>query len=296
MTSLRSRLRRIRKYTAYAVEAVFAYLIYYFFKALPLDAASGLGGGLMRRLGPRMGISRVARQNLRAAFPDKSEEEIACIVTGMWDNLGRIIAEYPHLEKLWQQTEFVGAEHMRHVATAGGPAIFFGAHLGNWELGSLAAKSSGVDLKVVYRKPNNPFVEKLLQRARRLGAEGQIRKGAAGAKEIFKVLRGGGAVGMLVDQKLSEGLPVPFFGRPAMTATACAQFALKLGCVLYPSRVERLSGARLRITVYPPMPVVPTGDETADVYDILTHINAAIEDWIRARPEQWLWLHKRWPE
>jgi len=101
---------------------------------------------------------------------------------------------------------------------------------------------------------------------------------------------------MLVDQKMNDGIAVPFFGRDAMTAPAIAQFALRLGCVLVPVRTERLSGARFRITVDPPLTVETTGDRGADEYALMARITLMIEGWVRARPEQWLWLHRRWPD
>jgi KDO2-lipid IV(A) lauroyltransferase len=117
-----------------------------------------------------------------------------------------------------------------------------------------------------------------------------------GAREIVTALKGGAAIAMLMDQKLNEGLPVPFFGRPAMTAPAIAQFALKFRCPVYPARAERLGGSRIRVTVLPPLDIRETGDKEADIFKILTDINMLLESWIRERPEQWLWIHRRWPD
>ena len=101
---------------------------------------------------------------------------------------------------------------------------------------------------------------------------------------------------MLVDQKLNDGIAVPFFGRDAMTAPALAQLALKYRCPVVPARLERLDGARFRLTFQPPMELPDTGDREADVFETMRRVNAIFEDWIRARPEQWLWLHRRWPD
>jgi len=95
---------------------------------------------------------------------------------------------------------------------------------------------------------------------------------------------------------MNDGIPIPFFGRPAMTAPALAEFALRFDCPVVPARVERLRGARFRITLYPPMDLPRTGDRRADVVAIMTKINAVIEEWVRERPDQWLWLHNRWPD
>ncbi len=292
MKNRTSFFRRMR----YGLETVLAYLVYGFFRLLPLSGASATGGFLLRALGPRMGISRIALKNLDLAFPEKSSAEKQRILVGMWDNLGRVIAEYPHLHRIWPCVELAGREHLEAARDSGRPAIFLAGHLANWEINAIGARQCGLPLHLVYRKPNNSGVDGLLRHARDSGATGHIEKGAAGAREIFSLLRQGQAIGMLVDQKLNEGVAVPFFGHLAMTASAFAQFALKFDCPLYPSRIERLEGCRFRMTVFPALNVTRTGDKEADVQNILVAMNAMLEDWIRARPEQWLWIHKRWPQ
>jgi KDO2-lipid IV(A) lauroyltransferase len=286
-----SMLRRCR----YGLETALVYAAYGLCWLLPRKAASGLGGFVAAGLGPRMGVSRVARRNLDLAFPDKSAAEKKRILRGMWDNLGRIAAEYPHLHHMDAEIDVVGIEHMEAVRDSGRPALLFSGHIANWELPAIRQRT-GLDLHVVYRKPNNPGVDGLLRYARSSGCIGQIEKGSEGAREIVSVLRKGGVIGMLVDQKLNEGLPIPFFGRDAMTAPAIAHFALKFKCPIYPFRVERLSDCKYRITILEALKVANTGNKTRDVTRILTDINALLESWIRATPEQWLWIHRRWPK
>ena len=121
-------------------------------------------------------------------------------------------------------------------------------------------------------------------------------KGAAAARRAFAALYRGGHLTMLADQKINEGIPVPFFGRPAMTAPALALLALRFGCDVLPVRVERLGGARFRLTVFAPLALARTGNQSADVAALTACVNATLESWIRDRPEQWLWLHRRWPD
>lgn len=280
----------------YALETGLAYLIYGFFRILPVQTASDWGGKILQTLGPRMGITRVAYKNLDLAFPDKSFDEKTQIVKGMWNNLGRVIAEYPHLHKMWDRIELVGAAYLQEAQAADRGAIFWGGHLANWEGCAIAGRRSGLDVHLVYRKPNNPGVDGLLRRARtRGGAAGHIAKGSEGAREILSVLRGKGAVGILIDQKLSEGIPVPFFGHEALTAPVVAAFAQRMDCAVYPVRGERLAKGRLRLTVYPAMSPPPaSGDRDADALRMMTDMNALLESWIREKPEDWLWIHKRW--
>lgn len=280
----------------YAAEAAAAYAVYGFLRLMPLDWASAFSGAIFKLVGPRMGVSRVAMKNLDLAFPEKTVEEKRRIILGMWENLGRVLGEYPHLRRMAKRIEVSGEEHLETVRNSKKPAIFFGGHLANWEVKSISAQAHGLPLNLVYRKPNNPYVDGLLRHARAQQKGGYIEKGRAGARTIRTVLKNNGVIALLIDQKLNAGVPVPFFGHDAMTAPALAHFALKFGLPVYPSRVERLGGARFRITVHPPLEILDTGDEDADTRRILLAMNQLLERWVRERPEQWLWIHKRWPE
>ena len=281
------------KTVRYALEAAAVCLVYGFFSVFPLQTASNMGGGLMRRIGPLLGLSKKARRNLTRAFPEKSAEEIERIVEGMWDNLGRVAAEYPHLESLWTVTDIKGREHIEQMQNDELPGIMVGAHLANWEIPVETIMRAGLDrISFVYRRPNNPWVERVLSGARTRKDIGQIPKGTTGGRKLLAAIKGGGHLGILLDQKFNEGIAVPFFGREAMTAPAVASLALKFDCPLYPMRIERTGGAHFIITVYPALDVHGLGNE----YEIMLKINSLIEGWIRERPEQWLWIHRRWPE
>jgi KDO2-lipid IV(A) lauroyltransferase len=270
------------------------------FGALPIGWASALGGALGRWIGPRLGISKRARINLRAALPDLSEAQIKAIVRGMWDNLGRVAGEFPHVRKIAMfapggRVETHGFEHIARAMNAGRRMILVAAHLANWEIAAIAGKQFGIDATHIYRAANNPLVDRLVAELR--GNEGEyIPKGAAGSRQAIAALRRGGSLGLLADQKLNDGIAVPFFGRDAMTTPAPAALALHYGCDVLPARVERLGGARFRLTIYPPVPHSRTGDRAADTLALMTEINRLIEGWIRARPEQWFWVHRRWPD
>lgn len=282
------------------VEAWGAALLFAALGALPLDRASALGGFLARHIGPYLGISKRARRNLARALPDLSEPEVAHIVAGMWDNLGRVAAEYPHLREIRVfepdgRVETAGVGHIERAVAAGHSVILFSAHLANWEIAALAAAQSGLAIRQIYRAANNPRVDRLVARLRGEGAA-LIPKGRIAARGAITALREGGHLSLLADQKMNDGIPVPFFGRPAMTAPALAQLALRFDCAVLPVRVERLAGARFRLTVQPPLPLPKSGDREADVAALMRLVNATLESWIRERPEQWLWVHRRWPD
>lgn len=290
----------LRHYLGNPAEAVIAALLFGFFWLLPMDWASALGGFLLRAVGPRLSVNRIARRNLARVFPEKSVEEIESVLRGMWDNLGRSIGEYPHISKLkvgpGERVEVIGSEWIAHLRDDGKPGIFFSAHLANWELSSLPIWRDGLPVHVVYRAPNNPWVDWIFRAGVRGTVGTPIPKGPNGARQALAVLRDGGHLGMLIDQKMNDGIPIPFFGRDAMTAPALAQLALRYDCPVIPVRIERTKGCRFRITFFPPMEMPQGGDRQADIKVFMTEVNKRIEEWVRARPEQWLWVHRRWPD
>ncbi len=285
----------------YGAEALPFYLFMGLFKLLGIDVASALGGFIGRHVFYRVKpVADRARENLKAAYPDMPRTEMEAILREMFDNLGRTVAEYPHLDKLKAtgpnpRLEVTGQEHAEAAIAAGKGLMFISGHFANWEAMPVTATELGYDSALVYRPPNNPYVDRYISRMRAsAGPKIQISKGAQGTRKIFTTLRRGQAILMLVDQKTDQGVAAPFFGRDAMTTPAPAALALKLGSALLPTSNERLRGARFRMRVYPPIQFTPSGDHEADIVALTARINAAVEDCVRARPSQWLWIHRRW--
>jgi len=285
---------------AYRVEAGIAALAIGLLGLLPLDRASALGGALARLIGPRLGVTKRARLNLRLALPELNAPEADAVIRGMWDNLGRVAFEYPHLAKIKVfagdgRVEVRGLDNLERALAAQRRVILFSGHLGNWEIAALAGGQYGLDIAQIYRAANNPLVDAMLTRLR--GNLGElIPKGAVASRRAVAALRRGGHLSLLVDQKLNDGIAVPFFGREAMTAPALAVLALRFECDVLPVRVERLRGAHFRLTLYPKLPLPDSGDRDADTLALMSEVNQTLEAWIRERPEQWFWLHRRWPE
>lgn len=273
-------------------------------RALGPVASSNLGGRLARTVGPWLPVSRVAEANLRRALPELDARARRRVLRGVWDNLGRTVAEMPHVGALQRTAEGPGWEcdddtALRALRERGGPAIFFSGHLANWEIGFAVAASFGLAVSWIYRAASNPLADAAIQsiRAEASGvAVPMFAKSAAGAHAAMAHLRRGGLLGMLMDQKLNEGLAVPFFGTPAMTSSALAQFALRFRSPVIPIRPVRLGPARFRVVCEPPLPLPDTGDRAADTYTLTRAVNATLERWIREQPECWLWLHRRWPK
>lgn len=281
------------------LEALAAHGLYGGLSALPVDAASAAMGRLMRTVGPRLGVTEVARRNLALAFPDWPADRREALIAPMWENLGRCMGEFPHLEDpnfFAERCDVVGAEHADALLRESEQgAICFSGHLGNWEVGPYAAESLGLVLHRIYRSANNPLVESLYRRGRAGVAGEMLPKGRESARRALSLLRGGGKLAMMMDQKLNEGIPVPFFGHEAMTTPALAQFALRLNLPVVPVRVIRLQGARFRVEILPPRRFERSDDHTADLLRVTTWVNGMLETWVREHPDQWLWVHRRWP-
>jgi len=283
----------------YGLEALLLFILLGLFRILGPERASACGGWIGRTIGPRLAASRKARKNIERAFPESSTARQNEILKGMWDNLGRVIAEYPHLERLSRDfTVIRGKENLEPVFQSGGPAVFFGAHLGNWEINCPAFYTQfGKEIDLTYREPNNPWTAALLNKARSLGGRLKgFRKAAESGRPILASLREGRYLGILIDQKYNEGLAVPFFGHPAMTNPIFVQLAQRFECPLIPAKIVRKKGCRFEGTIEKPLKTSDDREQPLPVEDVIIQAHKVIEAWIRENPEQWLWLHRRWPD
>ena len=217
------------------------------------------------------------------------------------------MGELPHLGDLRETTagpgyEVQGGEILRALAAEGGPAMMASAHIGNWEMLPVICAAYGVRASSLYRAAANPLVDAAIQALRQramagpLGPVPMFAKGATGGRAAAAHLARGGYLGMLMDQKLNDGIEATLFGMKAMTGPAAAAFALHFRCKLLTGHVERLGPARLRLVVGPPLPIPATGTRAGDIAALTQTLNNEFEAWIRERPESWLWLHRRWPK
>ena len=284
----------------YGAEAAIFFAFMGLFRLIGLDKASRLGGWIGRNIFPLLPPDRVARANLALAFPEKSQKERDEIRGTMWDNLGRVVGEYAHLGRFSPKGEDprigysfppgMTAESLKHQ-----PLIFVSAHLGNWEMMPIIAEQMGFDGAAVVRPPNNPYIADWVARQRRINGPATMIAKHNAARSMLAQLRGGKMLCMLVDQKLREGIAVPFFGRDAMTTPAPAALALKTGASIVIASNRRLPGARFHVTIFPALDFVPSGDDERDTLALTAAITARIEDIVRDDPGQWLWIHNRWP-
>jgi len=283
----------------YLFEALILKIFLVIFKILPLDNASAFGGWLGRKIGPKLGATKRAYKHMRKAMPEKSEAEIDEIVIKMWDHLGRVIGEYPHLEKIateritiknfdvWDKTDKLGKG-----------MVVTSAHIGNWEThGAYLKRVYGRDLNLTYRALNNPYADAMLHHARTLGGDvPAYPKSRESGKHLIKALKNKGLLGILIDQKYNEGVCVDFFGMPAMTNPIGIELAQKMGAPLLFVRNKRTGGAHFETMVAEPIALSDANGEKRETVDIIKDIHALLEEWIREAPEQWIWLHRRWKE
>ena len=285
-------LRGARQLFIWPLEAGIVLSLYGLARLLPLPLASAIMGGLFVLIGPLTPWQARARRNLALAMPDLNAAEQSRILAGMWRNFGRVIGEFPHVHRMVRlgRISFEGQEHLQGLD---GGAILIGAHIGNWELGPYAALGVGHKVAAIYRPLNNRLLAGLLER-RQANYGGDIfRKGREAALGMVSALRKGQVMCLLVDQQLREGIPVPFFGHPAQTSISHIKLAIRKDVPLMYMRTERLGGSRFRVQISPPI-VLPDTDDDATILAVASQINAEIEDWIRAAPQQWFWPHRRW--
>jgi KDO2-lipid IV(A) lauroyltransferase len=266
---------------------------------------ANLFGRITRAIGPRLREQRIGRANLTAAFPEKSPEEIDAILAGVWDNLGRIGAEFAHLDHIWQYDEArpeqsrIEIPRRTHELFAelqldGKPALIFASHLGNWELPALAAVAHGLDAAILYRRPNIASADRAIQQIRAVKMGTLIPAGRDAPLRLAEALRNGQHVAMLVDQYLTNGVEVTFFGRKTRANPMLARLLRQIECPIHGVRIIRLPNHRFRAELSEEVKPVRDASGEIDVPGTMQAVTSVVEGWIREYPDQWLWLHRRW--
>ena len=306
--ALRRRVRRLAGPLLLVADWLVGLLVGAVFVGLRLLStrrASALGGALARGFGPLLPAHRLARANIAAAFPEKSDAERAAILREAWDNLGRMACEYVHIDHVARidlDHPEIGRLELSPEVIDGfiamrdddKPALIFTAHLANWELPAVIAAQHGMASAALYRTPNNRFVARRIL-ALRAGMMGTLI--AAGPQAPFALaaaITRGEHVGMLVDQRFGRGPRINFFGRPAATNPLFARLARHYDCPVWGVRAIRLPDARFRFDLTGPIELPRDAAGQIDVTTATIHIAGIVEGWIREHPGQWLWMHNRW--
>jgi KDO2-lipid IV(A) lauroyltransferase len=281
-------------------------------RLLPHAAARPLGaafGRLAHRLDRRH--ARVATANVELAFPDLAPAERRRLVAACFRHFGAVLFDLISSQRLdpvelCRRFSFEGWEHLDRAESLGRGVFLLGAHLGSWEMsGRPIGLYKGV-LHTVARPADNPYLDRELMRLRTALGFAVIQKRGA-ARRMLQVVRAGGRVGILPDQRVQEreGILVPFFGHPAMTTPILARLSRRDGCPVVPVFAYPQSGGRYRLVIRPPiMPADDDGaktgskatkeDEEAAVAALTRRYLEIIEQEIRDHPHMWLWMHRRW--
>jgi len=273
-------------------------------KAVGRDRASRTAGRVSRSLARFSRENQLAAENLAAAYPEKTADERARILAGVWENLGRQSVEYAFLQELVDgfdadrpgdgPLEVVGMEHVDALRNSGKPAILFGAHLGNFELTPAIAAKFGLPLTGLFRPPTNPHIAAEIESRRSSYMGRMVVSGPGAALEVADALKKGRHIGVLIDQRIDGGQVIPFFNRPTLSNPLVGVMARVFNCPVHGGYAIRLPDGRFKVVMTPPLdlPRDARGRVDAEGANIVVH--GMVEQWIRQYPEQWLWLHDRW--
>jgi KDO2-lipid IV(A) lauroyltransferase len=300
---------RTRRYAKAAADATLGWLAVgtlRLLRATNRKRMADFAGRVMRTLGPRLKEHSLGRANLVAAFPEKSAAEIDDILRGVWDNLGRVAAEFAHIDRLQildpdpqDQGDILytkqAYDRFQQLRSDGKPALIFAAHLANWELPALVATRYKLDTTVLYRRPNIGAVSDAVIAIREGSMGALVATGLDAPVKLGRVLEAGGHVAMLVDQHYVNGVDVTFFGRRCKANPFIARLARHIDCPIHGTRMVRLPDRhRFRVELTEAIEPAREADGRIDIAGTMQVITSVIEGWVREHPEQWLWVHRRW--
>ena len=281
------------KYFLQFIIIVFLFLI---FKILGVRFSSFLGGKLFQIIGPAFRSKEIINNNIKRAFPDLNSKEINKIKSSMWNNYGRVFAEYIYIKNfrhgnLSKNISIEGEDILANIKKQNQKVIFISGHFSNFEL--MAMQIDKLDLKIgaIYRPLNNIFLNKIMERIRRKYiCNNQIKKGIGGLKELIKLNNEGYSTALMIDQRVSQGIKSNFFNEEAFTTTVPAQLVKKFNIPVVPIFIERYEGIKFKMKVF--KPVHFSVEDTIE--NITADLNKILEKMILDNPNNWIWSHNRW--
>lgn len=290
-------MKKFFKKIQHLVEYLLFLLMVRILRMLDIDKSAYLCSRIARLIGPFLPVTNIARKNLKNVFGESINQDK--IIDELWDNFGRFIGEFPFVrtmseDEIDKRIEIIGLEHTQKLKDNNQPFLLFTGHLANWDFALRGIYKLYHQFGIIYRKANNPYIDKIIRDFRSGHNLHLISKGPKGAKELIKSLKAGHAIAMLVDQKMNEGIDIPFFGRPAKTAHAIAKFALQFNYPILPCQIIRTHGSYFKAIIHHPLEIKVSGDNDVDCYNIMLKINHLLEEWIISNKSQWFWFHNRW--
>ena len=284
------------KIIKYFFEFIFIVILFIIFKILGFKLASNMGGYIGKKIGPLFRSKQTILNNIKNALPNTNKADLELIIQSMWENYGRILAEYVFLkdfrkEKLNDYIEIEGKEHLNKLRDSNEQVVFVSGHFNNFELMAMQIEKSGINLAAIYRPLNNIFLNGIMEKIRtKYICKNQIKKGRSGTRELLKSFNNKNSIALMIDQRVSEGEKSNFFGQNAFTTTIPAQLVKKFGCKIVPIHIERYNDFYFKMKVEEPINY--NKDSTID--EITLSLNKLLEKMILKNPSQWIWSHNRW--
>ena len=258
--------------------------------------SSKLGGKIFEIIGPLFKSKKLIHSNIKKAISNIELERLDTITKSMWNNYGRVFAEYMFIKdfnegKLKNNLKIEGQDILDNIKKTNKPVIFISGHLANFELMAMHIEKSGIDLAAIYRPLNNKFLNPIMENIRKnFICKKQIKKGISGTKELLKYFKQGTSIALMIDQRVSEGNKCNFFNEEALTTTIPAQFVKKFNAKIVPVYIERLKNNNFNLEFNNPLQF--SQDESLE--SITLKLNKILKEMIVKNPEQWIWSHNRW--
>ena len=284
------------KYIKYFFQYLIIKIFFIFFKIIGYRRASNVGEFIGRNFGPFFKPKKIIKKNILNYNPNLNEKLIENFIKKMWGNYGRIFAEYMFIKdfrinKLDNHLKINGSEHLNEIKKKNKPVVFISAHFSNFELMAMQIEKSGINLGAVYRPLNNIFLNKTMEELRKKYiCKLQIKKGLTGLRDILKIFKNNFSIAMMIDQRVTEGITIDFFNKPAFTTSIPAQLVKKFKCPIVPVHIERKNNNDFEITINKPIYF----ENSEDINSISKKLNFWLEEMISKNPEQWIWSHNRW--
>tara|TARA_A100001015_G_scaffold28662_1_gene31834 strand:- start:669 stop:1532 length:864 start_codon:yes stop_codon:yes gene_type:complete len=280
----------------YFIEFLFIKLFFFIFKTIGYKNASNLGAKIGSIFGPLFRSKNLTKKNIRNCLKNINEKEINILIKKMWENYGRIFADYMYIEKfrlnkLKNYIKINGIKTLEKIKKEGKPVVFISGHFSNFELMAMQLELSGIKLSAVYRPLNNTFLNQTMEDLRRnFICKNQIKKGLGGVREIIKAFAQNSSVALMIDQRVSEGEKSLLFNKPTYTTTIPAQLIKKYKCPVVPIYIERKNNLFFDIIIEDPIYF----NEKEDIKNITLKLNNWLESKILLNPDQWIWTHNKW--
>ena len=284
------------KIIKYLIEYMLISFLFIIFKIIGYKSASNFGEKLGKFFGPLFRSKKIVFKNLKESKITNDNSEIEKIIKSMWGNYGRILAEYIYLKKFKDNSlsDFIdieGIEYLEELKKNKKQAVFISGHFNNFELMAMQIEKQGIDVAAIYRPLNNFFLNKIMEKIRiEHICKNQIKKGKSGTRELLNFFKNGYSIALMIDQRVSEGLPVNFFGRPSLTTTIPAQIIKKFNCSVIPVYIERKNKIKFKMYFEKPL----NFEENLSIENITLKLNEKLEKMIVKNPDQWIWSHNRW--